>query len=747
MSKLEPQQAGQTQPKLSEKVSVKTTRQERGSSISGRRPTAILAQTTDLHQISPEEWMSLLMGEKYLCSMSQNGQTQDVNLNVSIKGIRVCETGTDKELNHFDIEQILQYSYSQQNSVFSFSYLEEGRFFVTHKFQTPQFLEIHQYLGNAIAIVIKIKTQMKKQSSVTDFVESIINSKPSSDEELQAEDMNSHTSDSIRSESSSNSGTPKSEKSRSEDADDNDDSPKKGDTSKKGSKSLTGSVRVKGFTDIMQFNFQNSLRKKKSMEVEKLKSTFDFKEYNPEQMPETVTKTDENGIPVLIRTMIDGKYQITAGTVDALIESLADHQQPDSLYIDVFLQTYRNFLTPLDLMTKLRKRFSFDKMKVVKEEQSKMNQDPDKPPELMELDAETMKLVKVRLVSVVKKWIERHWYDFELPEVRKELDGFIADIKSKGLENFQPQLLNAIKKHEEDKNIVVVHVPKNEPITNFDFSAAPPKETAQAMTMVAIEYLKAIPPDEFVFFLWGKKSDPRTPKMTQNLQRLIDRFNKVGFWVATEICAVNDLRKRTLVLEKFILIAKYLFKLQNFNDLIAVLFGLNSIPIYRLKKTWAGVPQKSTGVFKDLEDKMKADGNYKIYRAIEYNAQPPYIPFFGLYMKDLTFMNDGNQTYLANSMVNVEKHRSIMSAIMSIRISQQSDYKFNVDESLRKYCEVMYCREEEELTTQSYVLEPSLRQARRPSIASVGSENTPTEVSEDTASVHSEASNDISSVA
>jgi len=39
-------------------------------------------------------------------------------------------------MSQFDIEQILQYSYSQQNSTFSFSYLEEGRFFVTHKFLT-----------------------------------------------------------------------------------------------------------------------------------------------------------------------------------------------------------------------------------------------------------------------------------------------------------------------------------------------------------------------------------------------------------------------------------------------------------------------------------------------------------------------------------------------------------------------------------------------------------------------------------
>ena len=44
--------------------------------------------------------------------------------------------------------------------------------------------------------------------------------------------------------------------------------------------------------------------------------------------------------------------------------------------------------------------------------------------------------------------------------------------------------------------------------------------------------------------------------MTQNLTRFIDRFNAMGYWVATEICAVADIRKRIMVMEKFISIAK-----------------------------------------------------------------------------------------------------------------------------------------------------------------------------------------------
>jgi hypothetical protein len=64
-------------------------------------------------------------------------------------------------------------------------------------------------------------------------------------------------------------------------------------------------------------------------------------------------------------------------------------------------------------------------------------------------------------------------------------------------------------------------------VDGIDFEAVHPKEVAHHMTLVSLDLLKAIAPDEFVFYIWGKKSNPMTARLTQNLQRLIDRFNKV----------------------------------------------------------------------------------------------------------------------------------------------------------------------------------------------------------------------------
>jgi hypothetical protein len=72
----------------------------------------------------------------------------------------------------------------------------------------------------------------------------------------------------------------------------------------------------------------------------------------------------------------------------------------DSLYIDVFLQTYRNFMTPALLFEKLKARFMMKTMKVIKEEEithmTKEQLSQERKPEIVELDQETLQLVKLR---------------------------------------------------------------------------------------------------------------------------------------------------------------------------------------------------------------------------------------------------------------------------------------------------------------------------------------------------------------
>jgi son of sevenless-like protein len=44
----------------------------------------------------------------------------------------------------------------------------------------------------------------------------------------------------------------------------------------------------------------------------------------------------------------------------------------------------------------------------------------------------------------------------------------------------------------------------------------------------------------------------------------------------------------------------------------------------------------------DLEQKMASEKSHKRYREILRDAEPPAIPFLGVYLTDLTFVGDGN---------------------------------------------------------------------------------------------------------
>ena len=143
--------------------------------------------------------------------------------------------------------------------------------------------------------------------------------------------------------------------------------------------------------------------------------------------------------------------------------------------------------------------------------------------------------------------------------------------------------------------------------------------------MACIRMFRKIDPDEFIVYMWGTREQKTSGELISNLNAFVDRFNKIGYWVATEVCGKVDIRARALSLEHFIRVAKvtpapshrrsawrrpkthatargdsfyggrrspppptqHCFRLQNYNDAVAILSGLHTIPVFRLKKTWA----------------------------------------------------------------------------------------------------------------------------------------------------------------
>lgn len=98
------------------------------------------------------------------------------------------------------------------------------------------------------------------------------------------------------------------------------------------------------------------------------------------------------------------------------------------------------------------------------------------------------------------------------------------------------------------------------------------------------------------------------------------------FWTATEICLESDPRKRALIIESFVRIARICKESCNFFSMFAIVGGLNLAPVQRLKRTWEEVPSRAIDSLREMEEIMSPYQNMKNYRERMQQAMPPIVP-------------------------------------------------------------------------------------------------------------------------
>jgi len=107
--------------------------------------------------------------------------------------------------------------------------------------------------------------------------------------------------------------------------------------------------------------------------------------------------------------------------------------------------------------------------------------------------------------------------------------------------------------------------------------------------------------------------------------------------------------------------------------MMEVLSALQSAPISRLIKTWERLPRRCRKDFEGFTHLL--DSNFKIVRQLQDQATPPCLPYIGLTLSDLTFIEE-NKDFVNNNLINFEKRYMTAAVIAKIQQNQQKSYSY-----------------------------------------------------------------------
>jgi hypothetical protein len=254
-------------------------------------------------------------------------------------------------------------------------------------------------------------------------------------------------------------------------------------------------------------------------------------------------------------------------------------------------------------------------------------------------------------------------------------------------------------------------VPKNIFAASLTWMDVDEEEIARQLTLIEFDTFRKIRTSELLLQAWNR---PKFKHRAPNVLSMIARFNAVSQWVGSQIVKQDKIRPRAKVMQKLILVADHLRKLNNFNTLMAFVAMFNTAAIFRLKHTKSELSPKATETLEELCKLMDTEGGSTVYRQTLENTLPPAIPYLGIFLTDLTFAEDGNpDTYMG--LINFRKSRTLYSIISRIHGLQQKGYNLQPVYQIQSFLRDLAPRwSEKELYKRSLIIEP--RSAERSTI-------------------------------
>ncbi|KAK2962418.1 putative Ras-specific guanine nucleotide-releasing factor 1 [Blattamonas nauphoetae] len=227
------------------------------------------------------------------------------------------------------------------------------------------------------------------------------------------------------------------------------------------------------------------------------------------------------------------------------------------------------------------------------------------------------------------------------------------------------------------------------------------EELARQMTLVECQLYMTILNEEFVDCAW---MSTESSKSSPNLKAMIMRFNRVSLWVS--LCCLNKKtpKERAKQIMFWISLAEECERLQNYETVMQVMTGLTRHCVRRLKQTWPLISTTKKESFDRLQKLTDTTGKNRALRERLRSISPPFIPFFGMYLTDLVYINEA-PTFIEDRL-NYTKLRMEGMVIQEIKKASQMPYSFYVVQEMWPFLENLPIVDEETLLEMSFQNEP-----------------------------------------
>lgn len=214
-----------------------------------------------------------------------------------------------------------------------------------------------------------------------------------------------------------------------------------------------------------------------------------------------------------------------------------------------------------------------------------------------------------------------------------------------------------------------------------------PLEVARQLALMGFDVFRRIRRRELLRQAWVKGSVAQARAAAPNILSLIDFFNITSNWAAAEVLKGARPEERAHIICILLDTANNCLVLNDFSSLMAIVSSLQGVAVARLKHTWSLLPPEYEEHWRALTAFMSFDHNYHKYRDALKGTQPPVVPYMGLYLQDLTFIDDGNRSLVGEheSLVNFAKHRMTSAVIDEILRMSSVAYRLHPVAPIQAY--------------------------------------------------------------